>query len=400
MTLMTPMTPRRYLLLASLAALAAGPPDARAQSDSARIRTGADGITYKPGAGKTSFRLGGRLHLEGVSFNGDSGLYQDDWGVRRARLYIAGRLGDDWRFMVDRDIGGTSTGWKSVWIGYNGIRHVRLRAGQMVAPMGMEELSAAGDIPFVERGLPTALVPGLLTGVQANYAHAGWTASLGYFGNPINVEFGKSSATGRSRSGRLTWAPLRSHRNTLHLGLSIERRNIDPGSLFRIASAPETGLTRTTLFNTGNLAGVQDLRRRGYELAWESGPLQVQAESITMDVTRLARPTAHFTGWYAQASWMLTGESRPYAASRGTFGGIDPRHHWGALELAIRRSHLDLEDGRVTGGRGTDDSVGVNWYLGRNLRLMGDYTRSHARPDRSGLVRDIGLYQASVQVDF
>lgn len=383
------------LAIACLLALSLAPVLAKADA-----KFGPTGLVIKPADDSYRLRFGGRLHYDSVRFGEDITPFQDQNDFRRMRLYLAARVGKDWRFMVDRDFGGSSTGWKSVWVSYSGIKHLTLKAGQMSAPFGMEELAASNDTLFLERALPSALAPGLLVGAQGSYAWKHGSATLGYFGNPVNVEFGKTPATGRSWIGRLTYAPVHSSRQSLHFGLAYETRDIDAGSAFRISASPETGLTRTTIFNTSNLINATRLERRGAEAAWALGPMTVQAEYMRVDLRREGFADSDYEGWYIQAAYLLTGERHPYSVARGNFGEVRPRHKWGALEIALRRSSLDLESGFVTGGRGWNDSVGLNWYLGRNFRLMGDYTRSRAVPNRNGLDERLGIFQVRAQIDY
>ena len=50
----------------------------------------------------------------------------------------------------------------------------------------------------------------------------------------------------------------------------------------------------------------------------------------------------------------------------------------GAIELAARYSALDLADEDISGGRLQDTTVGVNWYLNPNMRIMLNYVHSEA----------------------
>ena len=50
----------------------------------------------------------------------------------------------------------------------------------------------------------------------------------------------------------------------------------------------------------------------------------------------------------------------------------------GAIELAARYSALDLADEAISGGRLQDTTMGVNWYLNPNMRIMLNYVHSEA----------------------
>ena len=87
-----------------------------------------------------------------------------------------------------------------------------------------------------------------------------------------------------------------------------------------------------------------------------------------------------FNGFYAFASYFLTGEHRPYSTSSGTFAGIKPKQNFldgkgglGAWEIAARYSQLDLNDEGIDGGKLGDFTFGLNWYLNPNYRVTFNY---------------------------
>jgi phosphate-selective porin OprO/OprP len=106
------------------------------------------------------------------------------------------------------------------------------------------------------------------------------------------------------------------------------------------------------------------------------GPLSAQAEYITTSVSRNADSNLDFDGWYAQAGYFLTGESRNY--KKGSFGGITPKASVGeggigAWELALRYSTLDLIDKDIDGGDVDSYTVGLNWFATPSLRFSANY---------------------------
>jgi phosphate-selective porin OprO/OprP len=104
-----------------------------------------------------------------------------------------------------------------------------------------------------------------------------------------------------------------------------------------------------------------------------------------------------FSGWYVQASLMLTDDRKLYqsnATNNGmaTFNNphvsrpLDGGRGWGAWEVAARYSDLDLDwrrgaagtacapgSGCVRGGEQKIWTLGLNWYLNDNMRMLFDY---------------------------
>jgi phosphate-selective porin OprO/OprP len=111
----------------------------------------------------------------------------------------------------------------------------------------------------------------------------------------------------------------------------------------------------------------------------------------------VAAADPEFSGWYVQASLMLTDDRKLYqsnATNNGmaTFNNprvkrpFDAEGNWGAWELAVRYSDLDLDwrrgtpgaacaagSGCVRGGEQKIWTVGLNWYLNNNVRMLFDY---------------------------
>ena len=71
---------------------------------------------------------------------------------------------------------------------------------------------------------------------------------------------------------------------------------------------------------------------------------------------------------------MLTGESRNYNPSFGTFGRFKPARSVsaggpGAWQLAARLSQVNLSDRAINSGKERNCTFGVNWFLEPTLRL-------------------------------
>lgn len=373
--------------------LSLAPPPAHAD-----LRADSNGLRWRSNDHDMQLRLGGRLHYDAASFDSDLTPISDNGDIRRFRYDLSGRLGDDWSFKIERDDAGTAQGWKSTWLAWRGIKHLRLSVGNQVAPFGNEQLQSSNNLLFMERSLASALSPNFLKGVQGRYTRSAWTATLGYFTDPMGNEFGQNNAAGQGPIARLTFAPQQRRYRTTQVGVSFQHRSLDAGSEFRLRARPESGLADAVLLDTGRIADADGYTSIAGEALWRYRRWSAQGEYLITHLTRNVGQSVDFDGGYVQIGYVLTGESRRYSRALGTFGGLRPRGPYGAFELAIRYSDLDLSDRDIRGGRGHDLGIGLNWTLTRNLGFSINYIRAWAEPNRRAAneVTDIVQLRASV----
>lgn len=72
------------------------------------------------------------------------------------------------------------------------------------------------------------------------------------------------------------------------------------------------------------------------------------------------------------------------------------------MELALRLSYVDLNDGEIKGGREKNFTAGLNWYLFPKIRLMFNYVWAKVE-DRDAPSVDDGradILQARCQMSF
>ncbi|MGH0037186.1 MAG: OprO/OprP family phosphate-selective porin [Myxococcota bacterium] len=381
------MIRRRSILLWVLVGLAvAGPAAARQfnlyRGEDTRFDVSTRrGLRFRVDDPQLELRVGGRLHLDAVHFDDDASSNDDEIDLRRGRLYLAGRFLEDWSFKIERELTADRSGWRNLWLQYRPGSDVRIRGGNFVAPFGLEDFSSSNHSTFMERALPSALAPSFQTGGSVltrggwdhDWGRSSWTLGGAAYLEPLDDhELDRHKSNHWGLSSRLTLAPLAEERRVVHLGASVEHLDVDGGSRFRYRARPETGLG-SSLLNTGRLDGVDDVLTAGVEAALLWGPVSVQAEYIQARLRRPDRPNPTFRGGYVQASWIVTGEARRYSRTMGTFRGVRPKRSWGAIELALRFSTLDLNEETVSGGRARDVTAGINWYLLENLRFMVNY---------------------------
>ena len=88
----------------------------------------------------------------------------------------------------------------------------------------------------------------------------------------------------------------------------------------------------------------------------------------------------HLDGYYAYATYFLTGESRNYDVKKGAFCRQKQNRNFdlknggsGAWELAARFDSLDMNTDHVSGRHLQSGTLALNWYLNPHVRMMADW---------------------------
>jgi phosphate-selective porin OprO/OprP len=172
----------------------------------------------------------------------------------------------------------------------------------------------------------------------------------------------------------------------------------DSPEALTLSAPPELTVdsTGTKLVSTGTL-DVNNAKEWGLETGGYWQNLFFQAGWFGYNVDQhveppaLPKPSLSFDGWYAEASWILTGESKGWNQATGAFTAPKPAQPftfdgtgWGAWEVAARYSDLDLNDntgvvglaapyGGVRGGEQRIFTLGLNWYPNSVVKFALDY---------------------------
>lgn len=272
----------------------------------------------------------------------------------------------------------------------------------------------------MERSLNNVFVPGRNTGFMLynSILDNRMTWATGVFRNADGFgdsEGNRSSEGGYSFSGRITGLPwyMDNGKKLIHTGFSYSHQNafaddtLENG--FQYASTPEIHLA-SDFVDTGRFtADFANLYNP--ELAIVYGPFSLQTEYTFTDINRKRTTigSTDFTGFYAYGSYFLTGENRKYNTKEGTFSRVKPNKNFlwgkgmGAIELTARYAKLDLSDSRsIDGGRLNDITVGLNWYLNPNTRIMLNYVHADANLTNISNTKDgkADLAAMRFQIDF
>jgi phosphate-selective porin OprO/OprP len=342
-------------------------------------------LVFQSRDGAFKYWLDGRMQLDGAIYSGskNTDALGNGTEVRRARIGIKATLFTNWLSEMDVDFAENAVEMKDMWIGYQGLHNTLLRAGAYKEPFGLETLTSSKFITFMERSYADNFSPDRHIGAGMTHWADRWRVEVGAFGQEAGQIDESGRPEGYGLTGRVTFLPIHMGRNLLHVGGAFSRRTPDAAtgsdtSTVRFRARPETDVSKTRFLTTGKIRYVDYTNYFDGELALVSGPASFQAEYTRVDIHRLGdRKTVSLNGWYAMASFFLTGESRQYVASDGEFDRIYPKSPNGAWEVAARVSRMDLNDttANITGGQATNYTLGLTWYANANLKWMVNYTR-------------------------
>lgn len=374
-----------------------------------------EGLFFGSKDGAFKLSIGGRVQVDCAWFDQDSDLiaqleaagsdepnWQDAAELRRARLRMDGLLYKTVEFRVQYDFADSSL--KDAYVGLKDLPFGSIRVGHFKEPFSLQRLTSSRHLTFMERGLTGAFEAERNTGVMLHnhVMDDRVTYALGVFRDAD--DFGSGSGDGKYNiTGRVTGLPLYENNGSrfVHLGLGYSYRNPDDEVQFQ--QGPEANLAPDPLVDTGSFEadGVNIL---GAETALVYGPVSLQGEYVTAMVDSDTASDPGFFKYYVEASYFLTGEHRSYKASEGVFGRVKPNKNFlggdvglGAWQIAARYSHIDLEDGAITGGKLDTITAAVNWYLNPNTRVMLNYIYADASEKYDG---DANILQMRFQVEF
>jgi phosphate-selective porin OprO and OprP len=314
-----------------------------------------------------NIKFGGRIQADNTDFQNDKYAYTDGSELRRARLFVSGDLSENWDYKVQVDFAPVNSELKDVYLRYNGFENSRISIGNFKQFSSLEELTSSNNTTFTERSLPNALVTSRRMGIGFQNWSERYSIAVSAYGNEAN-----NLSQGKGYAGRFVYRPTLAGDQLLHLGLALATEEVDKETM-RLRARPESHQDSHRIVDSGNIQGIKNFNKIGLEAAYVNGRFSAQSEFVRQNLQRRVGSNLSFDGYYAYASYFLTDDSRPYSTSDASFGTVSPTSEKGAWEIAARISNLDLNDGDITGGATDILTLGVNYYMTRNLRFTANY---------------------------
>jgi phosphate-selective porin OprO and OprP len=363
-----------------------------------------NGFTLQSETGDFVLKLTGYGQTDGRFALGDTAnLVTDQFVVRRARPVVTATVAKYFDLFLMPDFGlGTATLFDA-YVDVHFTNKLRFRAGKLKTPFGIERLQSAQSLLFVERALPSNLVPNRDVGLQVHGELAG--GAVGYQLAALNgLADGGSSDTDTNDSkdlaGRVFLQPWRTKGSSplrgLGFGISGTTGTAN-GALRGYGSVSQVGI-----FSYATTVTASGTRHRwSPQASLFVGPVGVLAEYVAVrhEVQKIetGKPTTtarlHNSAWSVTGSWLVTGEDATYGTVKPKNFFVPSARTWGALQLVARFNRLRVDDATFTGGyadptrsvrQATAWGAGLNWIWNQNLKYVLAYEQTRFQGGAAG----------------
>ena len=387
------------------------------------VEVGPQGFFIRSQDDSYNLRIGGYMQADGRFYLSEPKPTGSEFLIRRLRPYLEGTVGKYYDFRFMEDFGQGTTILEDAYADIHYWPEFRLRVGKFREPVGLERLEEDRALKFVERGLPTDLVPdrdlgfnfhGDLFAQRVEYA-------LGLFNGTAD---NTATADGDNNDGKDFAARIFVHpfadtslEYARQLGFGVAGTYGDERSTTIDSSYKSTGQNVFFSYAKGVVAAGPRYRISPQaDYYWKSFGLlgefvqNTQRLLLPPSKGKAAHPrTISNQAWQLAATYLLTGED-------ATYGQVKPRRNFdpigggiGAWEVVARIDDLQIDrDVYKYGLASTSTSsreafewaLGVNWYLNPNVKMQFDYehtgfrygaAKGHDRPDESAVLSELQL---------
>ncbi|HTO07990.1 MAG TPA: porin [Myxococcota bacterium] len=386
------------------------------------LGAGSDGFTLRSADSNWVLKLRGYTQFDTRFFDdapANRAAGQDTFFFRRIRPLLEGTLGGVVDFRIMPDFAGGTAVIQDAWANVHYIPEAALEFGKFKGPVGLERLQSATAMWFVERALPTQLVPNRDLGIMLNgvVREGLFSYQLGWMNGAVDntqtVNGDVDTGDDKDIVARVFFQPFQDTEIGALQGLGVGfaatygHQEGAPGSY-------KTSGQQTFFAYRANVTQTGARYRYAPQAYWYWGPFGLLTEYV-YESSQYRRPTfsdirANNSAWQVAVGWAITGENESY---KGLVPSVnfDPfRGTWGAWEFITRISQLKVDDSvfdanfadpTVSAEAAKLWSVGINWYLNRNVKLAVNYDRTTFRSYASNQDRhDEGVLLGRFQLAF
>lgn len=356
-------------------------------------------VLWGPGAplfsssdGYFTMKLRGRIALDAQTTTGSSSDRRNitTTGSRALRLGIDGTVGTHIIYQFENDwaenrsvVQGAFIGWRDKVLGHD----YDIRFGNATLDRGMEFSYNFDSQAFADRSVVSTATLAQTNffgmGVHARLFGKGWHIGTSLIGDTLDGA--KAYSDNRTWSIRSHYNPIMTRNDIVHVGGWYMNEHI--------SNAPQTIARQVAIggrFNdnlnvtTGPLPSADGSEAFGAEFLYAHRNFYTWSEYAQRRIDFVAGtaiPSMTQKAWAVSGGWFITGETAPYSARNGNFEYPKVRSSVfdggpGAISVVARYENVDFSSA-PQGGVGDAYTLGANWYLTDNVRLLANLIHWH-----------------------
>ena len=293
--------------------------------------------------------------------------------------------------------------YKDVYIGYTNkvIPNIfyRVKIGNIKIPYSLQRYSSSKNLSFMERPLGDDAFSisrqlGLELFLHTKLEQNLFGIFLASYTNSID-SYSRHETQKRGISIRGTYSYKFSKRKVVHIGAALLTEKLNNHTLHYKQNSESKIMNEKYVSTKIKSANSRNLRN--LDALYLNNKYCVEAGYMDSTVDAL-KGVYHFSSYFLEGSYFFIGQGKRFNTKESKFSKVKPTDA-GAVELAFRYSHINLNDKDRLGGEQTNYNFELNWYFTSELKIMTDYI--HAEPkgtvDYNGA---INIYQMRFMLSF
>ncbi len=340
------------------------------------------------------WRLIGRVFFDGGIFMNDTLGWDNAFQVHDVRLGTVVKIYDHWEVKIELGYADKKVSMKDVFLSYKLDNH-SFRLGYAYEPWGNARVGTASFRFMQNATADNVLGQGRQLGISYSYNYNWINVMAGVFSGG-DIQTSGQMNQGYSVAAKFIGRPLMKDGKVLHLAVAPrfaegkDELDFMGGVPTNLVSKSENG------FVDASVDRVINSWKLDAECIFIYDKWYFQGQYLFAHLNRSGGSNFNGKGGYAQAGYLILGEKHNYNVLTGMIGNPAPK----SLELLLRYDNVNLNNAGVRGGRLSDITVGVNYFINKYIAAKLNYTRMMVgdfSPKGGG---DFDLLQARMQISF
>lgn len=340
------------------------------------------------------WRLIGRVFFDAGAFFHDKADLGNGVQINDLRLGTRIHFLQHWNVKMELGYGDEKVSIKDVYINYEMGNH-EIRLGYYHEPFGIDRVGST-NFKFIETAsADKTFGSSRKLGVSYLYNQTYFNFMGGVFsdGNP-----GKANQMnqGYTASVKFIGRPVVGDGRLLHL--AIAPRFSSHGDRIELKG----GVPTTLLSGEDNRFVLADVTQAINQWKMEAEVIGIyrkwyfEGHYLMAHINRAGLPNYNGQGGYVQGGYLILGEKQNYNPVTGMVANPAPK----SLEILCRYNLTNLNDAGITGGKISDITVGMNYFLNRYIAARLNYVHVMTSHNAPGGADDFDLIQGRIQFSF